>query len=728
MNEDSDLEDDFKLESITNAKSGTPKSSSSEENMLSQNLAKTPDKKRFRTTDRYDESEAESLYDSLTALLPKEASITAARFEGPKIALYTKNPKFALTELTLHLSGLSKTMKKRFVIRTDPSIRISEDSTRSTVLGLVPKNVSLSAAFCDDATGEVILEVSSPEAITPALIIEIASSTGWLARTRLSPHIPSTSIRTIHSTLKVSAKERSIFFQELGQRIFRTPLIIGTHSYLDRIKREDNPNSDKIRAVTRSTPSEAPVRSDRSSFSTSNKTEVLVFCLGGVKQVGRSCFVVLTPESKVMLDCGINPGEALGLDAYPRIDWFPFTLSDLDAVVLSHAHIDHQGFLPALFRYGYRGPVYCTEPTLPLMTLLQMDSVKIAKANGSYLPYESRDVYEVIKHCVTLPYGKPTDISPDITITLNNAGHIMGSATVHLNISGAHNILYSGDYKFARTQLLDTALSTYPRVENLITESTYGNTSDIMPDQTTVYDNFTKSINHTLQHGGKVLIPVPAVGRAQEMMLVLDKEMRDRNLVECPIYIEGMISEASAIHMSYAHYLGFNVRKSVSSGVNPFQSEYFTLVNGPGKRDEILEDRSPSIIMATSGMLEGGPSVEYFKSIAPVRENKIIFVSYQINGTLGRRVMDGIMNEIGMMDKKGKVKVVPVNCETQRIDGFSGHSDFNQIMNFVYRVKPKRVIVNHGEKSKSENIASSIHNRYHLRTSVPDNREVIKLR
>ena len=696
--------------------------------MLSQNLAKTPDKKRFRTTDRYDESEAESLYDSLTALLPKEASITAARFEGPKIALYTKNPKFALTESTLHLSGLSKTMKKRFVIRTDPSIRISEDSTRSTVLGLVPKNVSLSAAFCDDATGEVILEVSSPEAITPALIIEIASSTGWLARTRLSPHIPSTSIRTIHSTLKGSAKERSIFFQELGQRIFRTPLRIGTDSYLDGIKREDNPNSDKIRAVTRSTPSEAPVRSDRSSFSTSNKTEVLVFCLGGVKQVGRSCFVVLTPESKVMLDCGINPGEALGLDAYPRIDWFPFTLSDLDAVVLSHAHIDHQGFLPALFRYGYRGPVYCTEPTLPLMTLLQMDSVKIAKANGSYLPYESRDVYEVIKHCVTLPYGKPTDISPDITITLNNAGHIMGSATVHLNISGAHNILYSGDYKFARTQLLDTALSTYPRVETLITESTYGNTSDIMPDQTTVYDNFTKSINHTLQHGGKVLIPVPAVGRAQEMMLVLDKEMRDRNLVECPIYIEGMISEASAIHMSYAHYLGFNVRKSVSSGVNPFQSEYFTLVNGPGKRDEILEDRSPSIIMATSGMLEGGPSVEYFKSIAPVRENKIIFVSYQINGTLGRRVMDGIMNEIGMMDKKGKVKVVPVNCETQRIDGFSGHSDFNQIMNFVYRVKPKRVIVNHGEKSKSENIASSIHNRYHLRTSVPDNREVIKLR
>lgn len=728
MKEDSVSEDDFKLNNIPNAKSVIHKSSISEANTIPHNLMMTIDKKRFRITDHFDESNGESMYDSLTKMLPKEASITAARFEGPKIALYTKNPKFALTELTLHLSGLSKTMKKRFVIRTDPSIRISEDLTRSTVLKLVPKNVSLSAVFCDDATGEVILELSSPEVITPALIIEIASLTGWLARTRLSPHIPSTSIKTIHSTLKGSARERSNFFQELGQRIFRTPLVVGTHSYLDGIRRKDTLMGESC-ADNRLTSPESPARLEKSSyFNAASKTEVLIYCLGGVKQVGRSCFVVLTQESKVMLDCGINPGEAIGLDAFPRIDWFPFTLNDLDAVILSHAHIDHQGFLPALYRYGYRGPIYCTEPTLPLMTLLQMDSVKIAKANGSYLPYESRDVYEVIKHCITLPYGKPTDISPDITITLNNAGHIMGSATVHLNISGAHNILYSGDYKYARTQLLDTALAVYPRVETLITESTYGNSSDIMPDQTSVYDNFTKSINHTLKQGGKVLIPVPAVGRAQEMMLVLDKEMRERNLIECPIYIEGMISEASAIHMSYAHYLGFNVRKSVSSGVNPFQSEYFTLVNGPGKRDEILEDRNPSIIMATSGMLEGGPSVEYFKSIAPLRGNKIIFVSYQINGTLGRRVMDGTMNEIGMMDKNGKVKVIPVNCDTQRIDGFSGHSDYNQIMNFVYRVKPKRVIVNHGEKSKSENIASSIHNRYHLRTSVPDNREVIKLR
>lgn len=654
--------------------------------------------------------------------IPPESQVTLTKFEGPNIALYTKNPKFSLTELTFHLSSLSKTLKKRFVIRTDPSIRLPEDKTRSVVVKLLPKDISVSAVFCDDATGEVILEVNHPEIIDSSMVIEIAQSTGWIAHTRRSPHIPSNSISTIHSTLKSSAKERTVFFRELGNRIFRTPLLlynIGINGSSD-----ENRHGKQQQIMT----TEPSVRSPQQQSWPISKEEVMLFCLGGVKQVGRSCFIVVTPESKVMLDCGINPGETLGLNAYPRLEWFNFNLDDLDAVIISHAHIDHQGFLPVLFKYGYNGPVYCTEPTLPLMNLLQMDSVKIAKNNGTYLPYETRDISEVIKHCITLPYGKPTDISPDITITLNNAGHIMGSATIHLNISGAHNILYSGDYKYAKTQLLDSASSTYPRVETLITESTYGNSSDIMPDQSVVYRTFTDSINKTLTEGGKVLIPLPAVGRAQEIMLVIDREMREGRLIESPIYIEGMISEASAIHMSYAHYLGSDVRKSVSQGINPFQSEYFTIINGYGKRDEVFDDENPSIIMATSGMLEGGPSVEYFKEIAPSSKNKIMFVSYQINGTLGRRVLDGTMTEVSILDKNGKVKVVPVRCQTQKIDGFSGHSDFNQILNFVSRIRPKRVLVNHGEKSKSENVASTIYSRLKIKSSVPDNREIVRLR
>ena len=652
----------------------------------------------------------EAIIKTIFESIPKESQITLARFEGPNIALYTKNPRFSLTELTYYLSSLSKNLKKRFVVRTDQSIRLQEDETRSIVSRILPKEVIVSALFCDEATGEVVLEVNKPESVISETIISIAEATGWIAHLRRSPHIPSMSIKNIHAILKSSSKERSNFLRELGNRVFRDPIV----------KKEDETQE-------KENMSEKALVNDKQNKNWNNK-EVYIFCLGGVKQVGRSCFIVMTSESKIMLDCGINPGENNAIDAYPRIDWFDFKLEDLDAIIISHAHIDHQGFLPTLFKYGYDGPVYCTEPTLPLMNLLQLDSVKISQNNGVYCPYEIRDINEIIKHCITLPYGKPTDISPDTTITLNNAGHIMGSATVHLNISGAHNILYSGDYKYAKTQLLDSAVSNYPRVETLITESTYGASSDLMPDQRLVYNSFTENINQTLTNGGKVLIPVPAVGRAQEIMLVLDKEMKEGRLIEAPIYIEGMISEASAIHMSYAHYLGQEVRRSVSQGINPFQSEYFTVVNGWGKRDEVLKDQNPAIIMATSGMLEGGPSVEYFKEIATKENNKMIFVSYQINGTLGRRVLDGNTNEVSMMEKNGKVKVIPLKCKTQKIDGFSGHSDFNQILNFVSRIKPKRVLVNHGERTKSENTASTIYNKLGIRSSVPDNREILKLR
>ena len=171
--------------------------------------------------------------------IPSESDITLTKFEGPYIALYTKNPKFSLTELTYHLSSLSKTLKKRFVIRTDPSIRLPEDKTRSVVVKLLPKDVSVSAVFCDDATGEVILEVNHPEIIDSNMVIEIARSTGWIAHTRRSPHIPSNSISTIHSTLKSSAKERTIFLRELGNRIFRAPLILDNNGV--------NRSSDEIR-------------------------------------------------------------------------------------------------------------------------------------------------------------------------------------------------------------------------------------------------------------------------------------------------------------------------------------------------------------------------------------------------------------------------------------------------------------------------------------------------
>ena len=182
--------------------------------------------------------------------IPSDSRITFVRFEGPNIALYTKNPKFALTELTYFLSSLSKTLKKRFIIRTDPSSRLPEDQTRQAVVKLLPKDVQISAIFCDDATGEVVLEVSKPEAIDPNMLVQIAQSTGWIAHTRRSPHIPSSSINTLHSTLKSSAKERAEFLQKLGKRVFREPLIVSSVNGNDTIPRRQQLQ----RAATAATP------------------------------------------------------------------------------------------------------------------------------------------------------------------------------------------------------------------------------------------------------------------------------------------------------------------------------------------------------------------------------------------------------------------------------------------------------------------------------------------
>src|SRR5919106_505011 len=197
--------------------------------------------------------------------IPSDSQITFVRFEGPNIALYTKNPKFALTELTYFLSSLSKTLKKRFIIRTDPSIRLPEDQTRQAVAKLLPKEVQVSAIFCDDATGEVVLEVSKPEAIDPNMLVQIAQSTGWIAHTRRSPHIPSSSIITLHSTLKSSAKERTEFLQKLGKRVFREPLIVSSFNGNDTIPRRQQLQQQQQQRQTTTTTATTAMSEPRSN-------------------------------------------------------------------------------------------------------------------------------------------------------------------------------------------------------------------------------------------------------------------------------------------------------------------------------------------------------------------------------------------------------------------------------------------------------------------------------
>ena len=431
--------------------------------------------------------------------------------------------------------------------------------------------------------------------------------------------------------------------------------------------------------------------------------------LGSSKHVGRSAILIRTVESSVLLDCGINPGTNRPFQAFPRIDVEEFDLSRLDAVIITHAHLDHCGFLPYLYKYGYKGPVYCSAPTASLMTLLQGDYLDVMTKEGRVPPYGADDIREVIVRTIPLSWGEVTDVSPDIRLTLHNAGHILGSSMIHLHIGrGLHNIVYTGDFKYGYTELLSPAVSQFPRVETLIMESTYGAPDNVTPPRADTDALFVDIANSILKNG-KVIIPVPAVGRAQEILMVINRYMEEGELTEVPVYIEGMISEATGIHTAYPDYLSSNLRDLIlREGRNPFESDYFTVVKQHDRRDEIAEG-GPCIIMATAGMMEGGPVIEYFKRLAPWDENGLIFVSYQVNGTLGQRLQAGLRS-VQTYSRDGKMEITNVKLSTHTIEGFSGHSDRNQLINYVRKMRPtpRRVFMVHGEESKTVNMARTI--------------------
>jgi KH/beta-lactamase-domain protein len=448
--------------------------------------------------------------------------------------------------------------------------------------------------------------------------------------------------------------------------------------------------------------------------------DVRVTFLGSTREVGRSAILVKTRESQMLLDCGINPGTNNPINAYPRLDVEEIDLSRLDGVVVTHAHLDHCGFLPYLYKYGYEGPVYCSEPTASVMTLLQSDYIDVTRKEGRAPPYSPEDIFEVILHTIPLSYGEVTDVSPDIRLTLHNAGHILGSSIVHLHIGkGLHNIVYTGDFKYGPTALLQPASTYFPRVETLIMEATYGAPDNVTPSREETESLFVDVANDIFKKG-KVLIPVPAVGRAQEILMVINQYMNQGDLLEVPVYIEGMISEATGIHTAYPGYLSHDIRDQIlQQGVNPFESDYFTVVKQQDSRDEITEG-GPCIIIATAGMMEGGPVLEYFKRLAPDDNNGIMFVSYQVAGTMGQRVQSG-MGSAQLYNQEGKMEVINIALSTHTIPGFSGHSDRRQLVNYVKRLRPqpRKVFVVHGEESKCEHLSRSISRRRGTRGYAP---------
>ncbi len=615
--------------------------------------------------------------------IPKNIKVKNIEFEGPQLVIYVENPQ-ELAEVDI-IKKLAKELRKRIIIRPDPKSLKPPEEAKEIIMKIVPEDAKISNIFFDEENGEVIIEAEKPGVVIGkqgATFREIMKAVGWSPRVVRTPPIKSKIIDNIRSYLMSVKEERAEILKRIGERIHRGTLI--------------------------------------------EEKWVRVTFLGGSREVGRSCYLLQTPESRILIDCGVNVSNIQSTPYLYVPELQP--LDAIDAVVVTHAHLDHCGLVPLLFKYGYKGPIYLTPPTRDLMVLLQLDFIEVAAREGTNVPYNSSLIREALKHTITLDYGVVTDISPDVRLTFYNAGHILGSAIAHFHIGEGHyNIAFTGDFKFERTRLFDRAATNFPRLEALIMEATYGGANDIQPSRKEAEERLIELINATVDRGGKVLIPTFAVGRSQEVMIVLEEAIREGKLREIPVYLDGMIYEATAIHTAYPEYLNSHLRDLIFyHGINPFISESFVRVDSSSKRDEVINDPSPCVILATSGMLNGGPVMEYFKNLASDERNTIIFVGYQAEGTLGRKVQKG-WKEVPF-PVNGRREVVEVKMQVETVDGFSGHSDRRQLMNYIKYLnpKPEKVATVHGDESKCIELASSIYKTYRIETRAPLNLETIR--
>jgi len=611
-------------------------------------------------------------------------SVSGVDFEGPKLVLYCKNLNL-LAEGGEAVKELARKLHKRFMLRPDPQLLMEEGEAEKKIRELIPPEAGITAILFDRTTGEVVVEAQKPGMVIGrdgSTLRMLMREIGWAPRVVRTPPIKSDLIQGIRFSLLQNSGKKLDTLQAIGRRIHRPARARG----------------DWLR----------------------------VSLLGGAREVGRSCLLLQTPESKVMLDCGVN--VASEDRAYPHLEAPELRLAELDAVVISHAHLDHVGFLPYLYRYGYEGPVYCTPPTRDLAVLLLQDYLEVGEREDRNAPFTQKEVRAFVQHCITLEWGEITDISPDLKIALYNAGHILGSSVVHLHFGeGLHNVVYTGDIKFDRTKLFLPAVTSFPRVETLIMESTYGGPDSIQLPRQEAEGRFLQLVRETMEGGGKVLVPVFAVGRSQEIMMLLEEAHR-RGEFEGEVYLDGMIWEATAIHALYPEYLSPVLRKLIFQDTNPFLSEIFIQVKKPEERQEVVEGK-PCVILATAGMMTGGPVLEYFKNLAPDPKNTLVFVGYQSEGSLGRRIQKG-WREVPLRGKDGRAEVVEVKMRVETIDGFSGHSDRNQLLNYVRRLSPKpsRVVCCHGEENRCLSLASTLHKLFRVETRAPPNLEAIRLR
>jgi len=322
---------------------------------------------------------------------------------------------------------IAKKVRKRIVIRVSPDARLDKEEAKKIIIEYSPKEAGIdpNGMYFDEASGEVLVKAEKPGYIIGKGNVfrnMLLAETGWRVVPLRTTPFETKTLKEITNYLIKQSEYRLEFLRTLGERVHRD--VIYKNNY------------------------------------------VRITGLGGFREVGRSAILVETRESRILLDFGINVGAFSDpFKAYPIIDIL--RIDELDGVIVTHAHLDHAGLVPLLYKYGYRGPVYTTKPTRELMAIMLKDLLEVSKKSGRYIPYGEKDLLTALTHTITVDYDEVTDVAPDIKLTMYNAGHLLGSGIVHLHIGmGLYNIVYTGDFKYADSRLLSRAHTEFPRVRS----------------------------------------------------------------------------------------------------------------------------------------------------------------------------------------------------------------------------------------------------------------------
>lgn len=438
--------------------------------------------------------------------------------------------------------------------------------------------------------------------------------------------------------------------------------------------------------------------------------------LGATGTVTGSKYLINADHKNILVDCGLFQGyKELRLRNWHSL---PFKANQIDAVILTHAHIDHSGYLPLLVKQGFRGPIYATKATCDLCAILLPDSGYLQEEEAYYanlkgyskhkpaLPlYTCKDGEDAIKYFQPVELAKSYKLDNEFIFDLHYGGHILGASLVRLKHRDI-SILFSGDLGRSNDPIMRPPV-TIQNTDYLVIESTYGNR---LHDQLDPADKIAKIINQTVQRGGSILIPAFAVGRAQTLLYYLYQLIKTEKIAKIPIFLDSPMA-IDATKLFYLHTKEHKLTKELAAEVCKV-ANYIHSVD-----DSIALDnyQFPIIIISASGMATGGRVLHHLKKFAPDKRNTILFTGFQAGGTRGDRILRG-EKEIKMHGK-----MIPVNAQIETIDNLSAHADYAEILAWLegFTCPPRKTFITHGEQEAASSLKQKIENQFGWKCCLP---------